>query len=707
MAKILLIEEDRKIQNDIRIWMKELEDISCDLFSSIEKFEEFYFYSKEKKESKTNKSDESETNKDDESEANKDESLEEKDPKSPESKRKKKRLFQPIDIIIINLELIKNNPIKWIREIRTKLKTLELFPENSRTKFVLLVYEDLKKDFEHFCHPFIDDIFVQPLDRTLIQQKIELLLGSTASSFIYTQETSEPILLAKISELIRFSEADFTIKNPIPFKKGTIAQIHSKYFKHEDKNHVLGRCYESTKPPNENGAYSHFSYFGILSSQLKSIRQLINNQNTQQKNEKFNSIPDPNQIKKLMNAEDQCFVIVDMNVDVTSSIKQILEENFVKTQCHTFASFNQFLGMTMQTDSSKVKPPPTESVKKPKKTNDDDEDEIIIDTFGFDDCIHLYIELLNETEKIGEIKPETRIKNPKFLGYSFNEIKDELFSIKNLINPEAQEEFREFWDYLLNGQDGKIVLPILSKNDTPFVAEIFGQPIKNSKDELTTLHLKFKKEEASKFKSKDPLSKVSLSKIDGFLIDASFIKPNIDDWLTLLSNHCKKHLNINDLSHLQIYILSDSRRRTDPNLFKHLQVTGFFYKPIDRRLILQSMPKINENLCQKNFENNLTYYEGRFVSKLSQTCTMVEISEFGAVIQYPQPIKENTFLYLIINILGDIGKNGLLAKSYLCKENNSDEGGYKIHFIFFGVRDSVLKRIRKWIKEKYVKEKDR
>jgi hypothetical protein len=86
--------------------------------------------------------------------------------------------------------------------------------------------------------------------------------------------------------------------------------------------------------------------------------------------------------------------------------------------------------------------------------------------------------------------------------------------------------------------------------------------------------------------------------------------------------------------------------------------------------------------------------------------TVNEISEAGFVMQYYRSVAVGSFREIILWQPYEIGAPELLATCNYCEENPAQKGSYNCHFVFFGISDHLLKRIRVWIRDNYILSKE-
>ena len=102
----------------------------------------------------------------------------------------------------------------------------------------------------------------------------------------------------------------------------------------------------------------------------------------------------------------------------------------------------------------------------------------------------------------------------------------------------------------------------------------------------------------------------------------------------------------------------------------------------------------------------LDYFKNSQNSVLSTDVQMVEVSEHGIAIRYKIPFKEGTYMRFISKIFYLDNGDPLIGRCYFSEKEEESET-YLSFFEFFGVTDEVFKRIRVWIRENYVQNKNK
>lgn len=107
------------------------------------------------------------------------------------------------------------------------------------------------------------------------------------------------------------------------------------------------------------------------------------------------------------------------------------------------------------------------------------------------------------------------------------------------------------------------------------------------------------------------------------------------------------------------------------------------------------------NLAIKDEEIELATNVDHSLVKVAQPVIAQEIAETGMALVYPRKIPLGNFRKVCLWLPHEIGMPEFLAACHAVEEVELEDKkkAFICRFLFFGVRDSTLKQIRRWIKE--------
>ena len=714
MEYIALIDSDKKVLFDFKNWVKQMlgSDVILEQYSSTHAFQTFYFSDDERLE-KIKQEEEQDKLNDPNTETSNARILVAKTKEEKKKKQEEKTdtsNYRKLNLVIIDVSLLSNNPTEWIIKTRAELKRRKYFPEKSWTKFALMTFEEKDGRPDYYCHPFVDDLFIKPLDRTLILQKIELLIyDNQTATFLYTQKTDLTIEMGKNIPLIAISEYSFIIKNPVAIKPGTFIKVHAPIFADKGDSSIVGRCYKTFYHPQFPDNYlCHFLFFGITGNQLRNVRKLLNANPSYQKGQGVSEYAGLKNTALKIGAPAHHFVLIDMNSEVIETLKAIIDQRFYNTKSYGFASYNQFLKIFIP--DKKQKPAPTEDQKGKVRAAPIDE----MENFAFANQFKLQIS--RDGAELQHIIPEPT-KNAKICDIPCKDLIGDQLLWRTLIDPTMNDTFNEFIDYLSSGQQAEQQIKFINKDDYFYWVKINANPYRGPDNEIryitldiTCIHEEFLQQEQdtstheSVTTQKGIITKEELRNLNTIIIDGNFVRGDKVEWLKTLRDSLDKHLGIPETRPINIFLMGEEYSKILPEYFQSKEFCGFLSKPLDRRLIMQNLSLMVPNLSFDADQMNLQALDIKLPLKISQKVKLQEISEYGLKIVYPRPLKTNVFLSFFSPIFGQVNQQDVISKCYrVAKNGNSDD--YSCYFTFFGVTDSFLKKIRSWIKGDYVSSK--
>lgn len=697
MNTLVVIEEDNKIRRDIKLFLSEFkDDIEADYFNTIQSFEAKYLLSKEEQETLG---------------------------ASVESERK--GYLKSIGVICISLDMISGDLIAWIKKIRKLIKNNLLRPEEADTRFVFLAHAEGEVKLDFYCIEPIEDIIYKPLDKQFFQQKLEIILNlpsNTSPSFLISQKSKDTVEMGKQSKVEEISDFGICIRNPRLLSDGQFASFYSRLFEETSFSSVMGKSYKSFESVKEKGSfYCYFNFFGVEKEQLNSVRRRIYENKAKElspyadrihsKLEKLSeekiaklTLGDPR--KKMppgsltivddadILAEEKYFVVIDMAKEVQDTISSLVGENFPKAKTVVFPTLAHFMEEFFE-DSMEIEESSFEETEEQEIEN---EEEKIRGAAFPQDSILLSID--KESSKLISISPKLK-EGETFLGYSDTDLKQDTELWKKAVHP-MDRSFKEFYKYVSTGQNGTLDIWFCDKNKFDFLLQIKGSTtVDRVSLELTDV-TESKGQNGPGGKSK---ANENLPKLDAIFIDTSMVQQPYSKWAKNFKNNLKAAKLIEKKKNVKIYLLGMEGKGKQPKDLAAPGFDGFFYKPLERSFVLQSLMIHSYPGVQQVGDNRLNYYVNSQPIILTTTVKMMEISEYGIAIKYPAFIRPGVFIRFVNDILKIEDGTPIIGRCYYSESEPDEEGLYVCYFLYFGVTDEVFKKIRLWIREKYIEGK--
>ncbi|XGC79537.1 hypothetical protein ACES2L_09375 [Bdellovibrio bacteriovorus] len=135
-------------------------------------------------------------------------------------------------------------------------------------------------------------------------------------------------------------------------------------------------------------------------------------------------------------------------------------------------------------------------------------------------------------------------------------------------------------------------------------------------------------------------------------------------------------------------------------------VKDMFFSPLDRTYIVKKLVSFNSRIINREAVN-LGRVDGERVLKVANPVEITQISEAGLILKYHRSMSIGAFREFILWRPQELETPEIVGTVNYTEEDKGEEGGSLNHFVFFGMKDYFLKHIRLWLRESYIKTKDK
>ena len=685
MNNLVVIEADSKIQSDIQKYLGFLkEEVSVNYFSNYQEFAFKYFI--------------------DEIKNLKDE-LKDNQPEKPEEtaeERAKKNYLKDIGVVLVSVDVLGDDPIAWIQKCKEKIQKNKLKPLENEVRFVILSHENTHFGVDLFCIEDVEDLIFKPLDRQFFLQKIEIILNlpkPVLPSFLFHQKMEADIEMGKQSKIEEISEFGLAIRNPKALAKGQFARFYTKAFSDVSHTSVVAKSYKAFEDPEHKGRFfCYFSYFGINKDQLLFLRK--NFQKNQKSMERgsfddvlhtHHNLTAPEILSKKMNV-----AVIDLDSKLKTQLKSWVESSFDNARLYSYPSYaafakDLFMPVTSTEDKNKAAPKIVDQLIK------DSEGELLPSSFIDIQVSKIDYRILHINEH--DVKSKTKI-----MGYEVSELlADECPLWKSILSTD-QQEFSEFMSYASNDITADMEIHLYSKAGQRLFCALNA---KGNNDRIfmrVSAHPKQDNAAQGSIRNKNKLVNLDL-----IFIDASFVpKISSDSWATTLRENLKL-AGIATLDSRTKIVVMGNEKYLIPDYYQNPMIDDFVYKSndnqLDKNTILSKLLLLTYTGVPKIPAYDLHYFKSHINVFLTTKVKMIAISEYGVQIKYPAYIRPGSFIRFVSEILQLEDGSPIIGRCIFSDKEADDEGMHICQFMFFGVNDVVFKKIRLWIREKYVSSK--
>lgn len=595
--------------------------------------------------------------------------------------------LKPIDLILFRPACVQQPDFKqWVTKSATLLKKVNLWPAESRPKFIAVRYEDDAKEKAEYNHPFIDDLLCLPFDRLIFLQKIEIALNlpkKASPSHLFVQPANESIEIAKKISLVQSNDLGLAIENPFPLAIGTTGHF---YFRHPGQKPLLdvyAKAIHSTDHPEKDDAHLvYFSYFGMNKNLNKEIRAYLNRDTA------YKNLVDANPNNFVYNPENVFFteeqktkksvVILDIDAQVLSNTADYFKKEIHNIDVVTDDSYYGFFKKYLEAKN--------ESTKAPAAQAEDFYAEMVSLLIGTFD-MNIQMPLTPPTEE------------DRFLGHEIHKIFSEPQGWLLLFEGDARNLLTECLHLVL---------------ETKRINKIFE--IKNAAGELRSVNVEFVSEDNGqnvRINFSLPDTKLlnrqaqtqKLESLECLIIDHALLPEDINAFLKGLKEGVARAGLRAPKDGPRVIVTATEKQKVDFDKLYNSDIFGFVYKPLEiRRVLFLAAQAMDTPFSVYAFEN-IGWKADIIPAKIARPATMVELSEFGATIKTQQPLKPGTMLYLFKSIFINSHDQNLCVRVYHSEENSTEEGTYLNSVVYFGITDAFLKFTRSYIREKYASQK--
>jgi hypothetical protein len=601
------------------------------------------------------------------------------------------RLFSTVHIVIFALDSITGKVHPWTSSLLKRMKERNYWPENNRTRFVMLKYEEDSLTKIEFLLPELDDMIYVPLDRLIFCQKLETLLAlpkKTKGSFLFNQPIEQEIEISKICKLEKFNDIGLAVRNPLPLSHGIRAKFYVQLPGEKEIIRFFAKAVRSVPHPTLPQQYlCYFTFFGMRKKEIQKIRQWLSKVfhyksllHEDRKRYKFN----PQDLMQVeMAGPIKNVVIIDHSDEqIESTITQI-EGEMDHIKITTETSYSYFLHKYMMSGTPAGEFPP-------KSTRSDD-----IPNGSLK--LRVHAETMNMVES----------------NYSPSEL-DIFFGHSGPLHFKLNAN--DWWKLIKTAENELIVqgaLTILKEKKTSSKVttildakgEKYAVKFKITPD-ADPAYFNFEMTAVSSEEMTDKLvSNTNLSSIDVLVIDAAFVPEHFDEWILNLKTAAVQKGLVKRAEDLKIILTSDRENRLERSWLDCPNVVGFVLKPIETRQFLATLSLAMNNPFTAYTFDNLGWADTLTNIHMSREIMIESVSEYGATLRSPTPFKPGSFFFMRKMIFDNAPNQCMAGRVYFCEPHPKEKGQFQISVLYFGINEAFLKFARTWIRDNYAQSK--
>lgn len=588
-----------------------------------------------------------------------------------------------IDLLVCRLELLKQKSFVLLQGTRDYFLHHKLCLKEQPTAFVLTAFETEDFDYSRYENQVVSNIIFKPFDKLILREHLRIALAGAAgdsSGEIYKQKTKSKVEMLKDVTLKSLSEIGFTTVSDREVPLGTQAKYYSHYFQGGTISSIHAKALANV-PIKERPGYftSSFTYTNIQNAQISSLRKII----------KGNKKHITEVIKVTKALPQHVYSFITIAGSDGDSIKSNLEGSFSNTKC---VEYNELITFMMDLD------PGSKTLGEGSKGKEK--------FLPFPAIGKLFYDL--KINKIVTIEPAVT-ETATLLGIPVTKV----LETESFLHQKIHNEDRNRWialckTHLKTGAPPEVFRFKSTDDRLAFIKVISLQSFKHEKlGEVMALELV----ECSESEKLAYLQKLSrLPKIvDAIFVESAFISEMyMERWgpiVTVLNEHNKK----SNGPSVKLFFLSNKVFDSDTALERTAPIEDVFSRPLDASYFKKKIRTIFEKLLLKDEDLEISTIEETSILKVAQPVVAEEVGETGLSLVYHRAIPVGSFRKVCLWLPHEIGLPEFLASCSSVEEMEKEDKtkAYLCHFIFFGVRDTSLKHIRRWIKDYYVAAKEK
>lgn len=569
---------------------------------------------------------------------------------------------------ICDEEILKDS--KTFKSIQDFFLVNGLCPKDSPTPIVVTAYDKPGFDPAKLDAAIVNNVIFKPFDKLILQQDLIIAFGGRLAATEHTlhnMKTSAVIEMLKDVHVEAFSEVGFITRSSQSLTIGQVAKYYSDIFKVTDTRSVMARCFRSEVHPQFPEMFRcGFTFFGETGDQLRSFRK-----NGLQKQEvEYQYTWRENKAHGFSTAPPVNLIVIDPDEFGPTPLSGTLGRLFSNSKVHSYRTLTEFLGDLNPAQAAK-NAPAAKAFPVP--------------------IIKFYFH--GKTHKLIKMDHELTL-DQKIFGLSAEEWKK--LNFQKILSPENLERLNAMIRGQVPGGDQAVLR--IQQEGPPFLVRCQSYSMVKGDDggawaELTFVDLS-DAERAAWLSSHRRFPK----DIAAVIAHDRFVGHDVSAW-----GEIKKQVEEQAGKKRVEFFLLAPKMKDDSHVRKLGQVfTDCFHAPMDRSHFAKKMFLYLQNLRPTEAMEIKQFGKAETI-EVGNPIKVTEISESGLVMEYYRPIRIGAYRRFVLWFPVELGIPTILGACNFSEKKG--EGAIHNHFVFFGIRDQMLKHIRMWIRENYILQK--
>lgn len=601
-------------------------------------------------------------------------------------------LFSQIDVIVVKNDCVSGKVPAWIEQQYRRLKEKGYEPRGSRTRVIVLKYEDEGASKLDFMHNYIDDLIYLPMDRLIFLQKMELILSlpkKVKPSYLFTQDVHIEIEVSKLTKMEKISDLGLSIRNPVRLMPGLLAHFYLTLPNETKPLDIWGKVVNSERHPERAGEFIvTFSYFGLGRVEMQAIKQYMGKAGRfapfhQPERAAFEFSPDNYSMAEPERRIRQVGIL-NLDGEIASQIEKTLAKDIDQMQFAKSASVSSFFQRFVSRGTLAFAGPVLVA----------SEAELL-------GAPGVSLHFSSDTWEMSSSLP-IAAEGLRYFGVPSQEAlaKGKGWAAPFLAVPGNDSLIKEMIGLALSGRSISHLLTAAGQNGEGRVVRLSIH--------ATTTHGELKAE--IQLPGPDDLaaqkSDERLANLDMLIVDLDLVPGgDIDTFVTHTRALLDKAKMPTAGERLKILFTTDDLSRVQHRRFANRDIVGILLKPLEpRHLSFLVANALGTRFSIYRFDN-LNWLPALMPVHVARDVHLESLAEFGASIRHSRPIAPGTMLYLRGSIFDNAPNQCLAGRFYHCEEHPTERGQYLCALTYFGINDGFMKYARKWFRDTYAQSK--
>jgi hypothetical protein len=562
-------------------------------------------------------------------------------------------------LLISKEEWLGSRHMALVRKTRDMFIRKKICTAEDPTRLVISAYENPDFDIKLAEERIICNVLYKPFDELILKQLLHFALKGhhpSSESFVHVVQVKHEVEMTKEVSLEAVGDVGFVTRSPRAIEVGKIAKYYGDVFR--GRAHVMARCMSCEPHPEHKDEFQvWFSYLGIPSSQISDIRKGILNRNE----------PEfcKSDLKRPMTYGKK-WLLLDHDFERAKKWKELLRR-IGGSEVHIQKSFDDFV---FSSD-------PVESDAKQKEK-------------PWSEGPSLQLKVEAQTQLILDVNSEVQ-KNKKIFGLNWAELSTK--KLDDFVHPVCLDEWKAF----LAAVTPKPVTILFRNGQDRFLLKLIAEPLQKGAPQRTFEFIEANRQDKIVWYDRyfeNPMQNFCVVVSSQYAVSGRELF--WQEWLEKAKKQSRQPRII--VLFDQVPDEKNSRNYTwSDDIFDNTNEPPY----IERKLSFMYFGSA------KNSQSIPFLSASPKKILVANPVELAEISEVGIVINYYREISLGSFRTFILPKYGEETYLEYRTNCNYFSQHPTEKEKFQNHFVFFGITDALLKKIRVWILENYIQSKQK